>query len=239
MSSYPQAEKALYDEEKGDGIQTRTQPFPSVIDDSIPNAISEDQIAKKSPLFRWMGRLFSMGGVEVRGIERVPENERSNKHILNLLIFWWSVNSVLTTVPIGFLAQGYFTLSFAHAVAAIVVFTALGAAACGFIATLGPQTGLRTMVVSRYSVGYVGGILFSILNILTQIGFSTTGVILGGQVLNNISGKLPLVVGVILVALCALIVCFFGYNVLHQYVYSCFSLQDNLTTQNLYNPVLF
>lgn len=73
-------------------------------------------------------------------------------------------------------------------------------------------------VISRYSVGYVGGAAFSILNILTQLGFSTTAVILGGQTLNGISGKLPLVVGVILVGLCSLIICFFGYSVLHQYV---------------------
>ena len=121
------------------------------------------------------------------------------------------------------LAQAYFYLDFPHAVAAIVAFTAIGAATVGFIAILGPRTGLRTMVappltpppsalfelinaqvVSRYSVGYVGGSIFSILNILTQLGFATTAVILGGQTLNGISGKLPLVVGVILVGVCSL-----------------------------------
>ena len=44
------------------------------------------------------------------------------------------------------LGQAYFYLAFKHAVAAIVVFTAIGAATVGFIATLGPRTGLRTMV---------------------------------------------------------------------------------------------
>ena len=37
-----------------------------------------------------------------------------------------------------------------------------------FIATLGPQTGLRTMVITRYSSGYIGCTIYSILNILTQ-----------------------------------------------------------------------
>ena len=58
--------------------------------------------------------------------------------------------------------------------------------------------------------------MFSILNILTQLGFATIAVILGGQTLNGISGKLPLVVGVILVGIMSLIVCFFGYSALHQ-----------------------
>jgi len=44
------------------------------------------------------------------------------------------------------LAQAYFYLDFQHAVAAIVAFTAIGAATVGFVASLGPQTGLRTMV---------------------------------------------------------------------------------------------
>lgn len=37
----------------------------------------------------------------MRGIERVPEDERSNKHTINIMILWFSVNTVLTTVPIG------------------------------------------------------------------------------------------------------------------------------------------
>lgn len=178
-------------------------------------ALGEEEIENKSPVFRWFSRLFSMG-VEIRGIERVPESERSNKHVWNLMIMWWSVNTVLTTAPIGMLAANYYTLQFKHAVAAIVVGNILGVASTAFIATLGPKFGLRTMVVSRYSVGYVGASILSILNILTQLGFSTTAVILGGQTLYNISGKLPLVVGVILIGLCSLLICFFGYSVLHQ-----------------------
>ena len=55
-----------------------------------------------------------------------------------------------------------------HAIAVIMCFGALGATATAFIATLGPQTGMRTMIISRYSSGYIGGTIYSILNILTQ-----------------------------------------------------------------------
>jgi purine-cytosine permease-like protein len=111
------------------------------------------------------------------------------------------------------LAQAFYTLTFQSACAAILTFTSIGAASTAFIATLGPKTGLRTMVISRYSVGYIGGSIFAILNILTQLGFSVTAVILGGQTLTNVSdGKLPLEASIFLVGVVALILCFVGYN---------------------------
>ncbi|KZO95131.1 hypothetical protein CALVIDRAFT_178789 [Calocera viscosa TUFC12733] len=189
-------------------------------EEKLAAAPQEAEIVNK---FAWVERvpllssLFRQGAVELRGIERVPEEEREPRHAWNNLLMWISINAVLTTVPIGMLAQAFFTLTLPHAIAVIIVFSAIGSATVAFIATLGPQTGLRTMVITRYSVGYVGGSIFSILNILTQLGFSVIAVILGGQTLYNISEKLPLVVGVIIVSLVTLIVCFIGYDALHYY----------------------
>lgn len=74
------------------------------------------------------------------------------------------------------------------------------------------------MVIGRFSFGYVGGVILSIFNILTQLGFSVTCVVLGGQTLASINANtLPLTVGIIIVAVCALIICFFGYDLLHIY----------------------
>ena len=55
-----------------------------------------------------------------------------------------------------------------HAVATILCFGALGAVMTAFISTLGPKTGLRTMIITRFSSGYIGCTIYSILNILTQ-----------------------------------------------------------------------
>ncbi|KAG2153559.1 permease for cytosine/purines, uracil, thiamine, allantoin-domain-containing protein [Suillus bovinus] len=160
----------------------------------------------------FLSRLFAIG-VEARGVERVPENQRESKNAWNK-----SVNAVLTTIPIGALAQSTFTLTFGNAVATIFCFGALGGIATAFIATLGPITGLRTMIITRFSSGYFGGTIYSVLNILTQLGFSTTAVILGGQTLANINpGTLPLVVGIIIIGVCCLIPCFIGYNMVHIY----------------------
>ncbi|KAG1902569.1 permease for cytosine/purines, uracil, thiamine, allantoin-domain-containing protein [Suillus fuscotomentosus] len=177
--------------------------------EEAPDRVIASRFGVLGPL---LSRLFAIG-VEARGIERIPEDQRESKNAWNK-----SVNAVLTTIPIGALGQSAFTLSFGHAVATIFCFGALGGIATAFIATLGPITGLRTMVITRFSSGYVGGTIYSVLNILTQLGFSTTAVILGGQTLANINpGTLPLVVGIIIIGVCCLIPCFIGYDMVHVY----------------------
>jgi purine-cytosine permease-like protein len=52
---------------------------------------------------------------------------------------------------------------------------------------------------------------------MVQLGFSVTAVILGGQTLHAVNHNLPLVVGVIIIGVCSLLVCFVGYNLLHHY----------------------
>ncbi|KAG2341983.1 cytosine-purine permease [Suillus weaverae] len=182
--------------------------------EAAPDRVIASRFGVLGPL---LSRLFA-SGVEARGVERVPENQRESKNALNNLLMWWSVNAVLTTIPVGVLAQSVFTLSFGNAVATILCFGALGGIATAFIATLGPITGLRTMIITRFSSGYFGGTIYSVLNILTQLGFSTTAVILGGQTLANINpGTLPLVVGIIIIGVCCLIPCFIGYDMIHVY----------------------
>lgn len=93
------------------------------------------------------------------------------------------------------------------------------------------------MVIARFSSGYVGGIIYSILNILTQyvcsamlllcltnttfiprLGFSIICVILGGQTLAQVRpGTLSLEGGVAVIAILSVIPCFIGYEFLHRY----------------------
>ncbi|KAF9225107.1 hypothetical protein BS17DRAFT_879253 [Gyrodon lividus] len=214
-----------YDKEKG----------VSSVDTDIVEAAPDQVIAKRfGVLGPFLSKLFE-SGVEARGVERVPENQRETKNAWNNLLMWWyvhisvifvfvshetnrSVNMVLTTIPVGVLGQYIFTLALPHTIATILCFGALGGVATAFIATLGPQTGLRTMIITRYSSGYFGGTIYSILNILTQLGFSTTAVILGGQTLASIhTNGLPLVVGIILIGVCCLVPCFIGYDMVHVY----------------------
>ncbi|EJD03007.1 uncharacterized protein FOMMEDRAFT_156365 [Fomitiporia mediterranea MF3/22] len=174
-----------------------------------PETFYASKYGALGPMF---AKLFD-SGVEARGIERVPEDQRDPKNTWNK-----SVNTTLTAIPVGTLAQGLFTLTFPHAVATILCFGALGAAASAFVATLGPKTGMRTMIITRYSSSLIGCTIYSILNILTQLGFATTCLILGGQTLASINpGTLPLTVAIIIIAVGSLIPCLVGYNLVHFY----------------------
>jgi len=199
------------DKEKG-AIADRADVLP--VAEAQPEVALVKRYGFAGPILE---RLFA-SGVEARGVERVPEDQRETKNSWNNLLMWWSVNCVLTTIPIGVLGQEYYTLTLPHAIATILCFGALGAFATAFISTLGPKTGLRTMIITRFSSGYVGGTLYAILNILTQLGFAVTAVILGGETLANINpGTLPLVVGIIIIGLCSLVPCFIGYQMVHIY----------------------
>lgn len=60
-------------------------------------AVPEEAIvAKYGRAETFFRKLFAMG-VEARGVERVPEDERSDRDTLNSLFLWFSVNTVLTT----------------------------------------------------------------------------------------------------------------------------------------------
>ncbi|KAF8507738.1 permease for cytosine/purines, uracil, thiamine, allantoin-domain-containing protein [Gautieria morchelliformis] len=181
-----------------------------------PNVEDEGQI--RTRLGRYgLGKLFDFG-VEARGIERVPENERQDKHVVGLLLFWFSVIIVLTNVSVGMLAQQNFKLTFPDTVGVVIGFGIIGCTPIAFTAMLGPRFGMRTMVITRYAFGYWGATAVSLLNILTTLGFSVIVVILAGQVLHNLNSNMPLVVGVILIGIISVLICFIGYAYfLHHY----------------------
>jgi len=173
-------------------------------------------ISRFGPLGPFLAKLFELG-VEARGVERVPENMRDSTYFWNNIFMWWSVNTVLTTVSIGVIAEPAFGLPLPIASATILCFGALATCSVSFIATLGPKTGLRTMVISRFSSGYIGCIIYSILNIITELGFSVLCVVLGGQALAAVNpGTLPLGAGVVIIGVLSLIPCFIGYDMIHK-----------------------
>lgn len=51
-------------------------------------------------------RLFNMG-VEARGVERVPEDERSPKNAINNLLMWFSVNTGIPGIPFVANTKGF------------------------------------------------------------------------------------------------------------------------------------
>jgi hypothetical protein len=74
--------------------------YGATVGPPIADGPAEGEVAEQNVLFRALARLFEHG-VEARGIERVPDEERSDKHAIGLFLMWLSVNVVLSTFPIG------------------------------------------------------------------------------------------------------------------------------------------
>ena len=87
----------------------------------------------------------------------------------------------------------------------------LGGSVSGFCASLGAPTGLRQISISRYSFGWWPTKLVAVLNTIQQVGWSSAGCITGGIALNAVAdGKVSTTVGIVIIAVCSLIVSFFG-----------------------------
>ena len=100
----------------------------------------------------------------------------------------------------------------------ILFFVPLGAFGPGLIAVLGPETGLRTMTITRYSFGLVAGGFIAFINVLTCLGWAMVNTMAGALVFYSLSNeKVPLAVCILIIAIVSWVISFFGYNYIHFY----------------------
>lgn len=157
-------------------------------------------------------------GIETHGIERVSPTTRSHVRIFDNFTMWLSANLVISTIALGALAVPVFQLGFWDSVFAIILFNILGVLPVAFFSTLGPKLGLRQMTISRFSFGWVGSIIMAIFNVAACIGWSTVNVIIGGQLVQSLSGgAIPRWVGILLIAILTTLVSLYGYRYVHRY----------------------
>lgn len=156
--------------------------------------------------------------IEARGIERVPPAERTHVRILDNFTMWLSANLVISTVALGTLAISVFQLGFWDGVAAIILFNILGVLPVAFFATLGPKLGLRQMTISRFSFGWIGGIVMALFNVAACIGWSAFNVVVGSQLVSALShNAVPPWLSIIVIALLTTLVSVYGYKYVHHY----------------------
>ncbi|MBV8884324.1 MAG: cytosine permease [Chroococcidiopsidaceae cyanobacterium CP_BM_RX_35] len=157
-------------------------------------------------------------GIEAHGIERVPPERRTDVRIFDNFTLWLSANLVISTVVLGSLAIGVFKLGFWDSVAAIAIFNLLGILPVSFFSTLGPKLGLRQMTISRFSFGWTGAKIMALFNVAACLGWSAVNVIVGGQLVNQITaGVVPGWVGVLIIAALTTYVSLYGYAYVHRY----------------------
>ncbi|KAK4694860.1 hypothetical protein P7C71_g2793, partial [Lecanoromycetidae sp. Uapishka_2] len=162
-------------------------------------------------------RAVSKLGVEPRGIERVPENERTDKTLSKVGTMWLSANMVVSSFAIGALAIPVFSLGFVDSLLTIFFINCLAITPVAFFSTFGPRFGLRQMVLSRFYYGFYGVKLIACFNVLACVGWSAVNVIVGAQLINAVNTNVPGYAGIIIIAAATWIVTVFGYKVVHIY----------------------
>lgn len=159
---------------------------------------------------------------EPRGIRRVEPHERHNLKSLGFLqatMLWFSINLAANNITLGMLGPAVFSLSFLDASLCAVFGMLVGSLAVAYVATFGPRSGCRSLVVSRFAMGWWPAKLVVALNIIVLLGYAMIDTVVAGQILSAVSpnDSLSVVVGIIITAIIAWLVCSFGYTVVHHY----------------------
>lgn len=99
-----------------------------------------------------------------------------------------------------------------------IFFNFFGCAFPALISVIGPETGMRTMVIARYSFGYWANKVIVVLTGITCLGWITINTIAGGGLLLDAwDNKVPLVVIIIIIMLFSVLTTFFGYSFIEKF----------------------
>jgi purine-cytosine permease-like protein len=124
---------------------------------------------------------------------------------------------VVSSFAIGILGEIVWGMGVADSCLTILFFNLIGITPVCIFSTLGSRFGLRQMVLSRFWYGWYGVKLIAFFNVLACIGWSAVNAIVGAQFLNTINSNVNGAVGIVIIAILTLVVCLFGYKVVHSY----------------------
>ncbi|KAJ8113950.1 hypothetical protein ONZ43_g5022 [Nemania bipapillata] len=181
------------------------------------NAVNSHSLTEGNSFFARLQAFVGKYGVEQRGIERVPEDERTDTSMSQVGTLWLSANMVVSSFAIGALAIPIFELGYVDSALTIFFVNILGIMPVCFFSTFGPQFGLRQMVLSRFFFGFYGVKLVACFNILACLGWSAVNVIVGSQLIHAINYDVPGYAGILVIAFSTLFICAFGYKLVHMY----------------------
>ena len=153
---------------------------------------------------------------EIRGIERVPENQRTDKSFFSPLTMFLSPNLAISALSTGALGPILFHLDFRTCVLCIVFFVIIGALPVGFYSAFGMKFGLRQQILSRYFTGNIMGRVFALFNVISCIGWNAINILPCVQIFSAL-GPLPPWAGCLILVIITCFVALFGYKVIHTY----------------------
>jgi len=126
---------------------------------------------------------------------------------------------ILYSLTLGMLGPAVFYLDFTSASLCAVFGALLGSLPVAYIAMFGPRSGNRTMVFTRYIMGYHPAKLVVILTLIVLLGYSIIDAVVAGQILSAVSpnGSMSVIVGIVIVAVITYAISTFGYSIFHYY----------------------
>lgn len=201
------------DEEKVIALEgeTEVQNDLEFISDE-PSEKSSNEDRKKRNIIDRIGLKF---GAEIRGIEKVPEDERTESSFLLPLTMFLSPNLAITAISTGALGPTFYQLDFWTCVLCIVVWSIAGAIPVGFYAVFGAKFGLRQQVLSRYFTGGIIARVFSLFNLLSCIGWNAVNGISAAALLASLG--VPAAVGCLIIVLSTCLMALLGFRTVHLY----------------------
>lgn len=163
--------------------------------------------------------LEKRGDVELRGSMPVPYEDRTETAYLNIFTLWFSMSTNPLPVTFGMVGTMSFGLSLRDAALVILFFTLASTIPVAYLCTWGPKTGMRQLVQARFAFGKYFVSLLVLLNLATLTGFCVVDSIIGGQALSAVKDgeTINATVGIVVIAVLALGICFCGFRVLHIY----------------------
>ncbi|GMM34503.1 hypothetical protein DASC09_018280 [Saccharomycopsis crataegensis] len=200
-------------EKKFKDIESQVVPvdsYSSTSDESLKDGSPESKSKN------WFSFLSFLGEVETRGIERVPEDERTDTSWLSPFMIFFSPNISIGSISTGALGTAAFGLDFWTCTILIVVFAFIGALPVGLYAVYGMKFGLRQQILSRFLVGNTAARFFALLNVISCIGWNAMNTIAAVELLKAV-GPIPPPVGCVIIVGSTMFLALFGYKVIHLY----------------------
>lgn len=185
----------------------------SVVNEDGPIGYDDKSTGVLARLRRLEARMDTKLGIESEAITRKRPEDK--KHVpwtdqLNMALLWASGTMNTSCFATGFLGWE-FGLSLKQSVLIVIFGSLLGGAVSGYCATFGAATGLRQISVSRYSFGWWPNKILALLNCVQQMGWAAVSCITGGIALTAVSdGRVSLVLGIVILAVVALVISFIG-----------------------------
>ncbi|KAH7327733.1 permease for cytosine/purines, uracil, thiamine, allantoin-domain-containing protein [Stachybotrys elegans] len=165
-----------------------------------------------------LSKALRLGRVEQRGIEPLALEDRTDRRFFNIFTIWCSMNTNILGVLFGLLGPMAYGLSLRDSALVILFFCMLSTVAPAYLAVFGPKTGMRQMILARYSFGRYIVSVPVLLNLATLTGFIVILCVVGGQCLSAVSREsLSPNAGIVIIALLSLLISFCGFRVLHIY----------------------